>query len=100
MGLAAQWLLRDETIGTDRAGVDLVGDQVVQLEHILVTDRHLAIERLAGLAIMERDLTRGVEAGIVKHLDDVRFAGAIKHGRCNRHTGAELVADLQDLALA
>ncbi len=43
--LAAQRLLRDEAVWTDRAGVDLVVHQVVQLQHVDVANRHLAVER-------------------------------------------------------
>ena len=42
--LAAQRLLGDELVGADRARVDLVVDEMVQLQHVDVADRHLAIE--------------------------------------------------------
>ena len=86
--LAAQRLLGDEAVGTDRAGVDLVVDEVVQLQHVLVADRHLAIERLAGAAVAQRHLTRRVEARLLQHLDDVRLARAVEHRRRDRHAAA------------
>ena len=43
--LAAQRLLGDEAVRPDRTRVDLVVDQVVQLEHVDVAHRHLAVER-------------------------------------------------------
>ena len=49
--LAAQRLLGDQRVRADRAGVDLVVHQVVQLEHVDVADRDLAIERFAGAAV-------------------------------------------------
>src|ERR1700732_4040407 len=48
--LAAQRLLGDEAVGADRARVDLVVDEMVQLKHIYVSDRNFAIECLAGAA--------------------------------------------------
>jgi hypothetical protein len=39
--------------GPVAAGVDLVVDQVVQLEHVDVADRRLLLERLAGAAVEE-----------------------------------------------
>ncbi len=56
--LAAQRLLGDEAVGADRARVDLVVDEMVQLQQVLVADRHLAIERLAGAPVEQRDLAR------------------------------------------
>ena len=44
-GLAAQRLLRDQRVRAGGAGVHLVVDQVVQLEHVDVADRHLLLER-------------------------------------------------------
>src|SRR5262249_60075628 len=61
---------------------------------ILVADRHLAIERLAGAPIEQRDLARGVEAGQLQHLEDVRLAGAVEDRRRDRHAGTELLAEL------
>ena len=49
--LAAQRLLGDERVRTDRTRVDLVVDQMMQLEHVDVAHRHLAIELLAGAAV-------------------------------------------------
>ena len=60
--LAAQRLLGDERVRTDRTRVDLVVHQVVQLQHVDVAHRHLAVERLAGTAVIERRLAAGVQA--------------------------------------
>ena len=54
--LAAQRLLRDEAVRAGRARVHLVVDQVVQLQHVHVADGDRAIERLAGAAVVQRDL--------------------------------------------
>ncbi len=45
LGLTAQRLLRNERVRSDRTGVDLVVDQMVQLQHVDVADSHLTIER-------------------------------------------------------
>src|ERR1700690_2778463 len=51
LGLAAQRLLRDERVGSDRTRVDLVVHQMVQLEHVDVADRDGTLERLARAAV-------------------------------------------------
>src|SRR4051794_4211955 len=60
--LAAQRLLGDERVRAGRAGVDLVVDQVQQLQDVHVADGHLLLERLAGAAVEERELARGLAA--------------------------------------
>src|SRR5215469_4643697 len=76
--LAAQRLLGDEAIGPDRARVDLVVHQVMQLHHVDVADRHPAIELLAGAPVMQRDLPGMVETGEIEHALDVRFLRTVE----------------------
>src|SRR4029453_9628517 len=54
--LAAERLLRDQRVRPDRAGVDLVVDQVRQLQHVDVADGDLLLEGLARHAVDEGDL--------------------------------------------
>ena len=54
--LAAQRLLGDERVGTDRAGVNLVGDQVAELHHVDVADHDFLVEALAGAPVVEMGL--------------------------------------------
>ena len=63
LGLAAERLLRDERVRPDRARVDLVVDQVVELEHVHDADGDVVVERLAALAVEQRALAVGGEAG-------------------------------------
>ena len=49
--LAAERLLRDERVRTDRAGVNLVRDQVAELHHVDVANDDFLIERIAGASI-------------------------------------------------
>src|SRR5437660_219287 len=86
--LTTQRLLRDERVRPRRAGVDLVLDQVDQLEHIDVADRHLLVERLAGAPVAQSDLARLGQTGSLQLVADVRFCGAVEDG-CG-----ELDADL------
>ena len=62
--LAAQRLLGDERVGADRAGVDLVRDQVAQLEHVDVPDDDALVEAVAGAAVIEVALAVLVEVGL------------------------------------
>ena len=61
--LAAQRLLGDERVRTGRTRVHLVVDQVVELEHVHVADRDLAIERLAGAAVVQHGLAAQRQVG-------------------------------------
>src|SRR5678815_5231205 len=59
--LTAEWLLRDQAVWSDRASVDLVVDQVRQLQHVDVSDRHLLLERVATETVVQRRFTRLVD---------------------------------------
>ncbi len=85
MRLATQRLLGNERVGADRTGVDLVVDKVVQLQHVLVADRDLTIERFTRAAVVDAHLARAVEACSLQHIDDVGFLGAVEHRRCDRN---------------
>ena len=61
--LATERLLGDERVRTNRARVDLVVDQVVELEHVHDAHGDLVIERLAGPAVEEHRLAAGRETG-------------------------------------
>ena len=79
--------------------MDLVVHEMVQLEHVDVAHRHLAIERIAGSAVIDGRLAGGVEARELQHLLDVRFLGAVEHRRCDRHAVAEVAAKLEQLVV-
>src|SRR3569833_2229168 len=91
--LATERLLGDERVRADRTGVDLVVDQVVELQHVDVAHGHLAVEGLAGAAVIDGRLARGIEPGTLQHLDDVGFLGAIEHGGRERHALAQMLAE-------
>ena len=58
--LAAEWLLGDQRVRANRTGVDLVVHQVVQLQHVDVANRDLAVERFAGTPVEHGYLPRMV----------------------------------------
>ena len=67
--LAAQRLLGDERVRAGAAGVDLVVHEVEQLQDVHVADRHLLLEDLAGAAVEQRHLARGLLAGAAGLVD-------------------------------
>ena len=69
--LAAERLLRDERVGPDRAGVDLVVHQVVELEHVHDAHGDVLVERLAGAAVEEDRLARSGQPGELERALDV-----------------------------
>src|SRR5471030_1327940 len=97
--LAAQRLLGNQAVRSDRTRVDLVVHEMMQLQHVDVADRHLAIERLAGAPVDQGDLTRRVETGHLQHLDDVGLVRAVEHRRREGHALAEVAGELDRLLL-
>src|SRR4051812_47087430 len=81
LGLAAEGLLGDQRVGPDAAGVDLLVDQVVELEHVHDAHRHVLVERLAGAAVEEDHLTRLRQARVLELREDLRLARAIEDRR-------------------
>ena len=77
--------------------MDLVVDQVMQLHHIDIANRHLAIERLTRTAVHQGDLPRGFHARILQHLDNVALMRTVEDRRRNRNTAAEVLGQLEDL---
>src|SRR5712691_279946 len=61
--LPAQRLLGDERVRTDRAGVDLVVDEVGELEHVDVAHGDLLLEGLACHAVDQLALSRRQQVG-------------------------------------
>ena len=95
--LAAERLLGDEAVGPDRAGVDLVVDQVVELQHVDVADRDRAVEGLAGLPVDQAHLAARFEAGELQHLHDVRLVGAVEHRARHGHAAPAALAEPGEL---
>jgi hypothetical protein len=99
--LAAERLLGDERVRPDRPRVDLVVDQVRQLQHVDVADRHVLLERLAGHAVEELRLAALRQPRLLEPALDLAFGRAVEDGR--REPQAERVRGppevrLEDLA--
>jgi hypothetical protein len=78
--LATQRLLRDERVRTGRTRVHLVVDQVVELQHVHVADRDLALEFLAGAAVEQVHLAGQRQIRELEQALDLGFGGAVEHG--------------------
>src|SRR3954466_11910785 len=91
LGLAAERLLGDEAVGAGRAGVDLVLDQVVQLEHVDVANGDFAVEGFAASAVVEHDLARLGQAGGQQLLADLVLRCPVedRRGRLGRRAAIE-----------
>jgi len=72
--------------------VDLVVHEMVELEHVDVAHRHLAIELLAGAAVEHRHLAGAIETRQVEHGLDIGLLGAVEHRRRDRHAVLEVGA--------
>ena len=81
-------------VGADRTRMDLVVDKMVQLQHVDVADRHLAVEGLARAPVIERHLAGAVQARLLQHVHDVLLLRAVEHRRRDRHAAAQVLAEL------
>src|SRR5215470_9393704 len=97
--LAAQRLLGHEAVRADRAGMDLVVDKMVQLEHIDVTDRHFAIECFAGATVEKLHLARMIEASKIEHVLDIGFLRAVEDRGGDGYAMLEVGAKLDQAIL-
>src|SRR5207248_2271581 len=79
--LAAEGLLGDQRVRSDRARVDLVVDQVRELEHVNEADADALLERLAGHAVEELRLAVLGESGGAQLRLDLRLDRAVEHRR-------------------
>src|SRR5580765_654456 len=79
--LAAERLLRDERVRPDRPRVDLVVDQVRQLQHVDVAERHVLFERVARHAVEEPRLAALRQAGAIQPVFDLVLGRAVEHRR-------------------
>ena len=75
--------------------MDLVVHQVVQLQHVDVADRDLAVEGLAGLPVDQSHLAARIEARELQHLDDVDLVGAVEHWARHRDAASVDLAELR-----
>ena len=55
--LTSEWLLSHHRVWTNRAGMDLIFYEVMELEHILHSDHCTLLEWFSSLTIEELDLT-------------------------------------------
>src|ERR1044071_6969501 len=81
LGLAAEGLLSDERVRSDRARVDLVVHEVRELQHVNEADADLLLETLAGHTVVEIGLAVVRQAGGLELRLDLRLRGAVEHRR-------------------
>src|SRR5579863_3776214 len=98
--LASQRLLGDERVRSGGTRVHLVVHQVVQLQHVHVTDRDRALEGLAGAAVVERGLAGLRQAGELQEVLDLLLRRTVEHRRGDRHAGAQVLRQRGDLRVA
>ena len=71
--------------------MDLVIDKVMQFQHVDVAHRDLTVELGSSASIIQRTLAGGVQLGLFKHGDHIRFPRTVKHRCCHRHTAFQVV---------
>ena len=63
----------------------LIVHQMMQLQHMHITDCNGTIERLAGPSVIKRHLAGTRKTGKLQHILDLVLRGSIEHGRRERH---------------
>src|ERR1700730_4930618 len=97
--LAAQRLLGNERVRTDRARVDLVVDKMRELEHVDVADRYRLVELVSGHAVEQIDFAGVRQARDLQQVADSRFARAVECRRGERDASAEAFRDFEQLVV-
>ena len=98
--LAAQRLLGDERVRTDRTRMDLVVHQMVQLQHVDVADRDRARERLAGAAVDTGSPAPTEVRPACSSMSTMScFLGAVEHRRCDGNARTQIVRQLHQAVL-
>src|SRR5690554_3548107 len=100
LSLTTQRLLCYQAVRTGRTGVHLIVDQVVQLEHVHVANGNRAIEGVAGTTVVQLHLTTVRQICQAQHVLDFVLFSTIKYRSCHRHTGAQVVGQIQDFLIA
>src|SRR5438477_92760 len=84
--LAAERLLRDETVRPRGARMHLVVDQVVELQHVHEAYGHLPVEGITGPAVEEAHLASSRQPRGIEHLLDLILRGAVEDRGGERHS--------------
>src|SRR4051794_28498108 len=95
--LAAQRLLGDQRVRTDRARVDLVVDQVRQLQHVDVADGDVLLELHPGHAVEQRCLAALGQPALAEPVLDLLLGRAVENRR--REVEAERVRGPPEVGL-
>src|SRR6185369_3052270 len=85
LSLAAQWLLGDQRVRSDRPGVDLVVHQVRKFQHVDVADGDGLFEFVAGHAVVQVGFARFRQARLLEQRLDLAFARSVEHRRSHVH---------------
>ena len=97
--LTTQRLLGNQAVGTSGTRVHLVVHQVVQLEHVHVTNGHRTLELVAGTAIEQHHLAAFWQVCQFQHGLDLALLGTIEDRCSHRHTFLQVVRQGQDLGV-
>ena len=74
----------------------LVIHEVIELEHVHVANRDIAIEFFAGTAVAKTRLTRISKIGELQKTLDLLLRGAVEYRRCRRHAVGQVASQLDD----
>src|SRR3990167_1570129 len=94
--LTTQRLLSNQAVGTRRTGVHLVIDQVVQFQHVHVTNGHRTLKQVTGTAVVQLHLAAFWQVCQFQHGLDFNFASTVEHWRCHRHAAAQVLRQIEN----
>ncbi|MNZ86322.1 hypothetical protein D3C78_1051400 [compost metagenome] len=94
--LTTQRLLGNQAVGTSGTRVHLVVHQVVQLEHVHVTNGHMTLELVTSTTVEQLHLTAFWHVCQFQHGLDLAFLGTVEDWSGHRHTAFEVLRQVQD----
>ena len=107
MRLAAQRLLGDQGVRSDRAGVDLIRDQVAEFHHVDVADHDFLLETVASASVVDDGLAVGLHpsetidfARLLHVIEDFLLVDAVEDRRGHfesERLGSDAEVGLEDL---
>src|SRR6266568_4125492 len=97
--LAAQRLLGNQRVRSNGSRVDLVVDQVRQLEHVDVANRHRLFEAFSGHAVIKERLARSRQPGTLQQRFDFKLFRSVEYRRSEVAALLHILCNLDQLVV-
>src|SRR5581483_307130 len=89
LGLAPQWLLRNERVRPDGTRMDLVVHQMREFQHVDVADRNRLLEFVARHAVVQVCFSRLRQSGTLEQCLNFGFARSVEYWGSGEHAAGQ-----------